>query len=180
MKRTITVMAVLSIICLLSPLSAGSIGVGASGGILIPIIQEDQESGQSFGLKVRFRLTGPLFLEPNLYFGGFSDAEIEGVGTRDGSTQGHYGVDLTLGGGLASKGIKPYAFIGGGVYNIKRENMDTENKSGWSFGLGLNIGVTQQIAVGAQGRVNIIDWEESSSKKSAAVTGNVIYYFGVK
>jgi hypothetical protein len=159
---------------------AGQVGFGACGGTLIPIVQKDQGSGMLWGLKVRAKLAGPVMIEPNLNFGSFGDAEIAGVGMRDGSSLKSYGLDLTLGGGLGAVGIYPYLFVGGGVYNTKRDGDATTNKSGWSLGGGLALGVMQQLAIDIRGRGIIAGSEGSTSKKSVAVTAGLTYYFGLQ
>lgn len=153
-------------------------GFGIVAGGLYPVAQDDQESGKTFGAKFRFRLTGPLVLEPNANFGSFGDVTVDGVGSRDGSTMNHYGLDVLFGGLPAAIGPKPYLFIGGGVYNIKRDGAVTVNKSGWSFGAGLAVGVMKILDIEVRGRFNIASYDGSTSKKSVAVTGGLIYYFG--
>jgi hypothetical protein len=157
---------------------ADKTGFGVVAGGLYPVAQDDQESGKTFGAKFRFRLAGPVVLEPNANFGSFGDVTISGAGTRDGSTMNHYGLDVLLGGFPAAIGPKPYLFIGGGVYTLKREGTVTVNKSGWSFGAGLAVGVMKVLDIEVRGRFNIISYEGSTSKKSVAVTGGLIYYFG--
>lgn len=176
------IILLLSMFCVLltSYAAADAFGVGAFAGVLYPVIQEDQGSGYIFGIKARVKLPAMFALEPNVTLGSYGEAEIEGVGIRDGSSIRHYGLDLLLGGGLAGVGPKPYFFVGGAIYNTKRDNDDTTNKSGWSFGLGVSLGVAQYLDVDVRGRFNIAAWEGSSSKKSVEVTGGVIYYFGIK
>jgi hypothetical protein len=157
---------------------ADKTGFGIVAGGLYPVAQDDQETGMTYGAKFRFRLTGPLVMEPNANFGSFGDAQIAGVGSRDGSTMNHYGLDLLLGGLPASIGPKPFLFVGGGVYNIKRDGAATVNKSGWSFGAGLAVGIMKILDIELRGRFNIASWAGSTSKKSVAVTGGLIYYFG--
>lgn len=157
---------------------ADKTGFGVVAGGLYPIGQDDQESGSTFGLKFRFRVAGPVVAEPNANFGSFGDAQIAGIGSRDGSTLNHYGLDLLLGGLPARIGPKPYLFIGGGVYAVKRSGVTTVNKSGWSFGAGMAAGVMKMLDIEIRGRFSIVGWDNSTSKKALSVTGGVIYYFG--
>lgn len=168
--------------CMLSPAAvlAGPVGFGISGGGLIPVAQEDQAAGSLFGLRIRTELAGPFMIEPNLHFGSFGDAEIEGVGIREGSSLKHYGLDITLGGAIAKVGLKPYLLIGGGIYNTKRDGDATTNKSGWSFGGGLALGIMPELDIDFRGRFNIASAEESTSKKSVGITIGVTYYAGAK
>ncbi len=177
MRKTV-ILAFLLVIIIAPASYAEPFGVGVFGGVLYPIVQEDQASGYLAGVRVRINLSGPLALEPNLTIGGYGDAEIVGVGKRAGSSIKHYGVDLILGGGLAAIGPKPYLLLGGAVYNTKRDGDETTNKSGWSLGLGVALGLTSYIDVDVRGRANIVSSEGSASKKSVEVTAGVTYYFG--
>ncbi len=157
---------------------AAPIGVGVVVGPVVPIVQADQGTGFAYGLKARLHLAEQLILEPNLTLGGYGETTIAGVGTRDGSSVTHYGVDLVIGGGMASIGPKPLMFIGGGIYNVKRDGDVTVNKTGWSFGLGLAVGFMSTFDIDLRGRVNIVASEGSASKKSAEITAGATYYFG--
>ncbi len=159
------------------PTQAAQFGVGVNGGVNIPIIQEDQGSGTIFGLKAKLNLLPGISVEPNLNFAKFGDA-VKDFGTRKGSKITSYGVDAILGAGLPGVGVKLYGLIGGGIYSTKRDLDANTTKVGWATGLGLEIGFTEKIAVDIRGKLNVISSEGSSTKKSAAVTGGVNYYFG--
>ena len=116
-------------------------------------------------------------MEPNVSFSGLGNKDLAGVGSRDGFAITHYGVELTLGGGLGQPGIRPFFLIGGGVYNMKRDGDLTTNKSGWSFGAGSTIGLAL-FELDLRGRFIIISTDNSGSKKAAAITAGVTYYFG--
>lgn len=170
------------VLCLVLPAAAlaGKVGFGVSGGSLFPIVQDDQESGYTLGLKVRAEINPFLAFEPNLNIASFGETTITGVGSRDGSDITHYGIDLTLGGGMGGPGLKPYAFIGGALYNTKRDGDDTTNKSGWSFGAGLALGIMERVDIDLRSRFNIISSEGSTSRKSVSVTVGAVYFFGQK
>lgn len=177
MKRAVTIF-LLALFGLSAVSLADRTGVGVFGGGLYPVGQEDQETGTTFGAKVRFRLTGPIVMEPNANFGKFGAIDVAGVGSRDGSSVKHFGLDFLLGGAPAKIGPKPYLFIGGGVYTLKRDGDKTYNRSGWSFGVGMAVGIMEMLDIEIRGRCNIAAFEGSTSKKSVAVTGGVNYYFG--
>lgn len=176
--KKVAVLGFLLVVFLSQAVSARPVGVGLFAGPLYPIVQDDQEAGFSYGVKVRVEFAGPVVMEPNLSFGGFGDAEIAGVGKRDGTSMKYYGLDMVLGNGLASMGPKPYLFLGGGVYNLKRNGDETLNKSGWSVGGGLAWGIMTYLDVDLRGRVNIVSFEGSTSKKSVSATVGATYYFG--
>lgn len=162
------------------PVLAGPVGFGASGGALVPVSQEDQSAGSIFGIKMRANLPGPFVAEPNIQFGSFGDADITGIGTRDGATLNSYGIDITLGDAIAKVGFKPYFLLGGAVYNTKRDGDVTTNKSGWSFGAGAALGIREDLDIDFRGRLNIVGWEGGASKKSFEVTVGASYYVGMK
>lgn len=178
MARSILLLTVGWLLLLSATAMAGATGVGVFGGTLYPIAQQDQSAGYTYGLRARLNLTGPLVLEPNLTLGSFGNTEFAGVGERKGSSLKHYGVDLILGNRPGSVGPKPFLFIGGGIYNSKRDGDLTTNKSGWSFGGGLAYGIKEIIEVDLRGRINIVASEGSASKKSGTVMLGVTYYFG--
>lgn len=155
-------------------------GFGVVGGPLFPVAQEDQESGSVFGMKFRTSLGGLVGFEPNFNFGSFGDVTIDGVGSRTGSELQYYGLDLTLGGGFGGVGPKPYVFIGGGVFKTKREYDRTTNKSGWSFGAGVALGILKNIDIDIRGRMSIASSAESTSRKAIALTFGAVYFFGQK
>jgi len=176
--KKLPIWALLVVFALPAVSVAGPVGFGIAGGVLVPVSQEDQASGSLFGIKVRTRLSDLFTLEPNIHFGSYGDAEIEGVGSRDGSSIKHYGIDITFGNYIARTGLKPYLFIGGGVYNSKRDGDETTNKSGWSPGAGFALGVRPDLDVDIRGRFDIVSWEGSSSRKSFGLTIGITYYVG--
>lgn len=179
MKTQIAIILVVLILPAV-PALGGPVGFGISGGALTPVSQEDQSTGSILGIKIRTDLAGPLVAEPSLHFGSFGDADITGIGTRDGASLNYYGLDITLGDPIAQMGFKPYFLLGGAVYNIKRDGDETVNKSGWSFGGGAALGVRRDLDIDIRGRFNIVSWEGSSSKKSIEVTVGATYYVGLK
>lgn len=173
-------LSVLLLFVLVVPIMAvaSPVGVGVSGGALVPVGQADQDLGSVVGIKLRLKLTHLLAVEPNLNFGKFGEVSIEGVGSRSGSTLTHAGLDLTFGAPIAAVGLKPYLFLGGGVYTTKRTGDETTNKSGWSFGVGTALGILPYIDIDLRGRFNIAASEGSATRKSIGITGGLTYYFG--
>lgn len=176
--KKLPIWTMIAVLILPAASAAGPVGFGIAGGVLVPVAQEDQSSGSLFGIKIRTRLSNLFTLEPNINFGSFGDAEIEGIGSREGSRIKHYGIDITVGNYIAKPGLKPYLFIGGGIYNSKRTGDETTNRSGWSTGGGLALGVRPDLDVDIRGRFNIVSWEDSSSRKSFGLTLGLTYYMG--
>lgn len=160
------------------PASAIGFGIGGYGGMQIPIIQEDQSSGTAFGIKAKFGLVPGIAFEPNLNFAKYGDAEFE-FGTRKGSKVTSYGVDAVLGSGIGAVGFRLYGILGGGFYSIKRDYDDDVSKFGWSTGMGFEIGFTPSFGIDIRGKINVISMDGGGTKKAAAVTGGINYYFGI-
>mgnify|MGYP001362383390 CR=1 FL=1 len=161
----------------ISSVSAAHFGVGAYGGMNIPIVQEDQSTGTTFGLKAKVSLIPGIALEPNINFAKFGEATFE-FGTRPGTKVNSYGLDACLGSGLGTIGFKMYGLLGFGYFTLKRDYDEEVKKMGWSTGLGFEIGFTETLGVDIRGKLNVIATEGGGSKKAAAVTGGLNYYFG--
>ncbi len=178
--KAFTALVILVLLLPAVPALADPVGFGLSGGALVPVSQDDQSAGSIFTLKIRTTLGGPLVAEPNIRFGSFGNADITGIGSRDGASLSSYGIDITLGDAPARIGFKPYLLLGGAVYNTKRDGDVTTNKSGWSFGGGAALGVRKDLDIEFRGRLNIVSSEGSASKKSFEATVGVSYYVGLK
>ena len=176
MRRFLPLVVIIMMVPVLA--AASPIGVGVSGGALVPVGQADQDVGSDVGIRLRLKLAHLFAIEPNLNFGKFGAINIDGIGSRDGSTINHAGVDITFGAPIASVGIKPYLLLGGGVYTTKRSGDETSNRSGWSFGGGLALGILSYIDIDLRGRFNIVSSDGSASRKSVGITGGLTYYFG--
>jgi Outer membrane protein beta-barrel domain len=182
MKRILLLLAVT--IFTASSLSAG-VGVGAFGGLAIPIAQDDQDKGKVFGLKARLKAI-PLFaIEPYLSFAKYGDKVIEGLvgGEFKGSKVNSYGVDALLGAPMGGPGLKPYVILGAGFFSTKADETNTvvEDKTrlGLSGGLGFDIGFGPTFSVDARGKLNVISQEEGGSKKSATITVGATLFLGM-
>ncbi len=160
-----------------SSASAAHFGVGVNAGMNIPVVQDDQGNGSTFGLKAKLALIPGIALEPNINFAKFGDAKFD-FGTRVGSKVNSYGVDACLGSGIGGIGFRFYGLIGAGYYTLKRDNDDEIKKMGWSAGLGFEIGFAQAVGVEVRGKLNVIPTGGGGSRKAAAVTGGLNYYFG--
>ena len=164
---------------------APKIGVGASGGINVPILQDDQKAGSIFEIRGRLQALPFLAVEPKLSFSSYGSPDTfeDVVWDVDGSKLVAYGVDGILGGG-GGVGIRPF-FIGGiGMYSISNDQteafLESQTKFGWSAGLGLGIGLAPQMELDVRSKLHVIMFEGSSSKKSLAIVGGLNYYFGGK
>ena len=163
-----------------------SLGFGLSGGLNIPVAQDDQSQGTNFGIRGIVRPLNLLSFEANVNFAKYGDPEIDVPGVTndlEGSSLTSYGVDAVLGGG-PGKGIKPFFLAGIGLFKASRdqtevfENQDTE--FGYTAGLGVAFGLTPYLALEVRGRANIVPVEGSSSRKSVFALVGLNYYLGQK
>ncbi len=179
MRRTILLLLCGIFISTVAAAQTPKMGVGAFGGLTIPIIQDDQGSGKIFGFMARFKL-GFLSLEPNVAFAKYGEPDpVEGIDLGiDGSKVTSYGVDAVLGGGPGVPGFKPI-FVGG-IASYKMKNDDTqydESRIGYSGGLGFLFGFSPKLDLSVRGKLHVIPLDGGGSKKSASVTGGLILNF---
>ena len=156
-------------------------GLGAYGGLDIPIVQDDQEQGMTFGFKGRITLLPPLTFEPNVNFASYGDPDIENViGDPDGAKVTSFGLDAVIGTPLGGEGPSVFAFAGFGFYTFKIDQLDVdESKLGFSGGLGFELGLSPTFGLEARGRFVVIPTDGGGSRKSAALTAGINYHFGL-
>jgi len=122
------------------PARAGSIGVGVFGGVSVPVLQDDQDKGSIYGMRVPVKLI-PLFtVEPFFSYSQLGDKTFDiapGVTTtREGSEVKSYGVNamFSMGGPLSF-----YPFVGLGSAKFERTGQDeTFTSYHLGFGMGLH------------------------------------------
>jgi hypothetical protein len=158
--------------------SAGGLGLGGYGGLAIPIVQDDQGQGTVFGLKAKLKLVPGFTLEPNLNFLKYGEAEFP-FGNREGSKVTYFGADLILGGMGAPVGPKVYLVGGAGIYSTTRDFDEDTSRFGFSFGLGIEIGLGATLGLDFRGKGHVIPAEGGGSRKLATVTGGLNYYLGM-
>ena len=183
MKKILFMCALVLLMAGMAAAQAPKFGFGASGGINIPIIQDDQKAGSIFEFRARFQALPFLSVEPKLSFSSYGSPDTfeDVVWDVDGSKIVAYGVDGVLG-GASGPSVKPFFVFGLGMYNIKNDDtevyLESKTRFGWSTGLGLGIGLGPAIELDARAKLHVISYEGSSSKKSLAITGGLNYYFG--
>lgn len=151
MKRLLMI-ALVAFACVASNAHAGSIGVGAFGGVSVPVLQEDQAQGSLLGIRVPVKLV-PLFTaEPFYSKGKLSDKTVTIGGldfTREGFDVTTYGLNamLTLGGPIS---FYPYAGIGKAKFERTGQN---ESWTSYSLGLGLSLSPIPKVSVDLRGEL---------------------------
>lgn len=149
---------------------AGSIGVGAFGGISIPIVQSDVEKGSMFGIRIPIKLVPMVAIEPYYASSALGDAKEDVLGvtyTRSGFDAKAYGANvmLSMGGPLQ---FYPYAGIG----QTKLERPGTDlSLTTYNFGMGLGISPAPKISVHFRGELAAAVDGEASRKFANATVG---------
>ena len=165
-------------LALISSASAAGIGVGAFGGLSIPVIQEDQGNGTVFGVRGRLKLIPGFTLEPVLAFNQFGDAETD-FGTRKGSKVTYYGVDLILGGMGAPVGPRFYLLGGAAFYSFSRDYDEDVTRFGVAGGLGIEIGLGKTLGLDFRGKFHLVTLDGGGSRKMVNITAGINYYLGM-
>lgn len=181
MKRLLLILILLGLLSPLAHAQGVTLGVGAFGGLNIPVVQDDQGNGTAFGLKARVKLLPFLTAEPNVIFGKWGEPDpVEGVELGiDGSKITSYGVDAVFGNLPGAMGFKPYALVGAAIYSVKNDDTGyDESKPGFAGGLGFGFGFSEMLDVDVRGKL-IVAPQEAGSKKAVLVTGGLNYYFNI-
>lgn len=152
---------------------AGSIGVGAFGGVSIPIVQSDVAQGTMFGVRVPVKLVPLVAVEPYYASSKLGDAEEDILGTtytREGFDATAYGANvmLTMGGP-----VQFYPFAGIGQTKLERTGSDLSLTT-YNFGLGLGISPAPKITIHIRGELSAaVDGE--ASRKFGNVSAGLSY-----
>lgn len=178
--KKIIILAIILVLPVMALSQSASFGVGASGGLFIPVVQDDQGSGTIFNLRGIWNVSSLFSVEPHLNLAKYGDPSSDG-GVFDGfegSKVTSFGVNAVLGMG-GGMGLHPLIFAGIGSYKTKRDLTSQDvSDIGYSGGLGIEIGINKSLAVDARGAMYVIPLDEGGSKKSVSVTGGVNFYFG--
>lgn len=177
MRRLFVILGLMFLSVSLVNARAPKIGIGAFGGLNMPILQEDQGNGSVFGIKAKVKIIPIILLEPNITFGKWGEPDpVDGVVLGAGSKISSFGIDAVLGGTPGAAGIKPFFLVGAGIYNVKNDDTGyDESKLGYSAGLGIGIGVRPKMDIDISGRA-IFAPQEGGAKKAVFITGGLTYY----
>ena len=169
--RRATILMLFVLVLLPCVAAAASIGVGAFGGMSLPVLQDDNGQGTVIGLRVPLALIPLVTVEP--YFakisGGDKDQDIEGATiTRSGMDVNGYGANvlLTFGGRLQF-----YPFAGVGSYRLQRKSTEDVTDTAYTFGLGLGISPLPKLSVHVRGELAAAVNGETSRKWANATLG---------
>jgi hypothetical protein len=166
--------------------SAGAqtdIGVGAFGGMSIPIANDLSKQGPQFGVRIPARIAPWLAIEGFWAMSELGDAEEDFGGpttfTRDGGEVNAFGVNalFPFGGDEFGEGIRFFPFVGLGSYSLAREGSDDVDDMGLNFGLGLGFFVMPKLTLDLRGEFAAIITDETSQKFGNVTLGATWYLF---
>jgi len=183
MRRCLIVVVGLLLATATVTAEAPKLGVGLSGGLDWPLLQEDQGNGTVFSFRGRIEIAPILVVEPNLTLVNWGDPDlgIPGV-TNDleGASVTAFGVDGLLRIPMGSPTSGPFALAGVGFYKVKRDqtNLD-ETRFGLAGGLGFAFGINPAISADLRGKLHVIPMPAGGSKKSLSAMLGVNYTFGM-
>lgn len=172
--RGATILVLLALVLLPCAATAASVGVGAFGGLGIPIVQDDNGQGMLYGARVPVSVLPLLTVEPYFVMGSGGDKEQEIGGTtytRTGLDMTGFGANvlLTFGGP-----VQFYPFGGIGTCKLTRTGSEDETGTAYNLGLGLGISPLPKLTVHLRGELTAaVDGE--TSRKWANVTLGASY-----
>jgi len=174
MRRVLT-LAALAIVLTTGVVQAAPIGVGvgigAYGGVSIPILQDDVDRGSLYGLRVPVKVIPMITVEPYYLSSklGDRDETIGGVEyTRDGFDHTGYGVNAILGMGLGF-GLHPY--VGIGSHKLERDGSPEIKETAYNVGLGFGLSVIPKISFVVRGEMNLVVTGDTSRKFANGTLG---------
>jgi len=135
---------------------AGSIGVGAFGGMSFPVLQDDVDKGSLYGVRVPVKLVPLVSLEPWWASAGLGDKTMTVAGisyTRTGFDETAYGLNamLTMGGPVSF-----YPIVGIGSTKLTRPGSADKTGTTYNFGLGLGFSPMPKLSVHVRGELQAV------------------------
>jgi hypothetical protein len=176
--RRIFVLTALALALTAATAGAVSVGVGAFGGVSIPVVNDLSKQGSQFGIRVPVSLIPMLSADAFFSKASLGDVEDNFGGpityTRDGGDLTVFGVNAAL--TMGPPAFRIYPFAGIGSYKLKREGVEDISKAGYQFGLGLGFAIPALVGLGVdvRGEFAMIPTDQTS-QKFANVTAGVSY-----
>jgi opacity protein-like surface antigen len=169
MKKTIGI-ALLAVALFAGVAGAANVGIGAYGGVGIPILQDDNGRATTFGIRAPVSLIPLLTVEP--YFtsssGSDKDQDVGGTTiTRTGIDVTGFGANamLTMGGPVSF-----YPFAGIGSHKLKRDGAD-ETRTTFAFGMGVGVSPMPKLTIHIRGQLDAAVKDEASRKWGTVTVG---------
>jgi opacity protein-like surface antigen len=171
----------LALVCAVLPpgvAHAGSIGIGAFGGMSYPVLQNDTGNGKLYGFCAPVKLVPMVTVEPFYASSTLSDK----VTTIAGLSYSRQGFDITAYGVnamLATGGpVSFYPIVGIGQTRLKRDQFD-QSFTTYNLGLGLGLSPMPKVTVNLRGQLQAVVDGSTSRKFGNATLGASYALFGM-
>jgi len=170
MKRMV-ILVCLALSLFASVAGAATIGIGAFGGVGIPILQDDNGRATEFGVRAPVSLLPLITVEPYFLSASGSDVDQDLGGgvtvSRTGIDVSGFGANamLTMGGPFQF-----YPFVGIGSHKLKRDGIE-ESRTTYSFGMGIGISPMPKLTLHLRGQLDAAVKDETSRKWGVATVG---------
>ncbi len=154
---------------------AGSIGVGLFGGASVPVLQDDQDDGSIYGVRIPVKLVPLITVEPYYASAQLGDKTFDiapGITvTREGSEVYSYGVNgmLTVGGPLNF-----YPFVGMGLAKYERSGQE-ETFTSFQGGVGLAIHPVPKLGLDLRAELQAAAGDGGTARKLFNLTLGASY-----
>jgi hypothetical protein len=180
MHKTLLV-ALLALALLAGAAAAAEIGIGAYGGVNVPVLNDLSKQGTDFGIRVPVKLASAFTLE-----GFYSMSSLGNVDetfgtntyTRDGGDLKAFGANALF---TAGERFRVFPFVGIGSYKLTRSGAEDLTKVGYSFGLGLGFlpdPAVEKLSIDVRGELDMMVTDQTSQKFAKATAGVSYLFFG--
>ena len=160
---------------------AAQIGLGAYGGINVPVLNDLSKQGSDFGIRVPIKLADLFSVE-----GFFSKSALGDVDetfgassyTRDGGDLQSFGANAMF---TVGEGFKVFPFAGIGSYRLTRSGSDDVSDMGFQVGLGLGFlpdPAVERLSIDIRGELDMMVTDQTSQKFAKATAGVSYLFFG--
>lgn len=171
MRKTLIV-TLLALTLGVTTAGAADIGIGAFGGVSIPIVNDLSDNGSQFGVRVPVNLLPMLTVEPFFASSKLGDVQETFGGTtytRDGGKVSGFGANALF--TFGAPAFRFFPFVGIGSYKLKRSASADITDVGYNFGLGLGISPIPKISFSLRGEFNMVATDQTSQKFGNVTVG---------
>jgi hypothetical protein len=178
----ILILALLAGVLLTGAASAAQIGLGAYGGINVPVLNDLSKQGTDFGVRVPIKLADLFSVEPFFSMSSLGDVDESFGGpssfTMNGGDPKASGANAMF---TVGEGFKVFPFAGIGSYRLTRSGSDDVSDMGFQFGLGLGFlpdPAVERLSIDIRGEFDMMVTDQTSQKFAKATAGVSYLFFG--
>jgi len=178
MKKILVAAALASVLIQGIAAAGVGVGVGAYGGMSIPIVNDLSESGSTYGVRVPLNFAPMFTVEPFWASSSLGDVDETFGGTsytRDGGETSGFGANALF--PFGGTGFSFFPFVGLGSYKIEREGSEDITETGFNFGLGIGFSPIPKLGLNLRGEINSIITDETSQKAANVTLGASYHLF---